>query len=209
MDGGESRRFALIGLSVFALDRVVISLINVLGLRELQFLFIDTITLTAMVFNWALPLIVVFRVEGRGWGTLGLRVEKERYTLYAALALVGLVLPALFVGFDRALVVELAEQLAYIGLAEEFFFRGYLMTRFCDWLGDAKGLLLNGMVFSLAHIVSLVSRYGLAYPVWEATMGLQTLAGGLLLGYIYLRSGDIVPCSILHISLNAYLSRLD
>jgi len=208
MDGEESRRFALIGLSVFALDKLVTSLINVLGLRELRFLFVDTVTLTAIVSNWALPLIVVFLVEGRGWDTLGLQIRRERYTLYSVLALVGLVLPALFLGFDRALVVELAEQLAYIGLAEEFFFRGYLMTRFCDWLGGAKGLLLNGAVFSLAHVVSLVSRYGLAYPAWEATMGLQTLAGGLLLGYIYLRSGDIVPCSILHISMNAYLSRL-
>jgi membrane protease YdiL (CAAX protease family) len=208
MDGGESKRFALIGLSIFTLDRVVISLINVLGLRDFRFLFVDSITLTVVVFNWALPLIVVFLVEGRGWGTLGLKVRKERYAIYTVLPLLGLVLPALFVGIDRALVVELAEQLAYIGLAEEFFFRGYLMTRLCDWLGDYRGLLLNGAVFSLTHVISLVSRYGFASPVWEATMGLQTLVGGLLLGYIYLRSGDIVPCSIVHISMNAYLSRL-
>jgi hypothetical protein len=91
---------------------LIISLINVLGLRELRSIFVDMITLTTIVSNWALPLIVVFLVEGKGWDTLGLQIRRERYTLYSVLALVGLVLPALFLGFDRALFVELVEQLA-------------------------------------------------------------------------------------------------
>jgi len=37
-------------------------------------------------------------------------------------------------------------------LVEEFFFRGYLMGRFCEWLGDIKGMLLNAVIFSLAHM---------------------------------------------------------
>jgi membrane protease YdiL (CAAX protease family) len=40
----------------------------------------------------------------------------------------------------------------YIGVAEELFFRGYLMGRFCEWLGDRRGLLLNAIVSSSANI---------------------------------------------------------
>jgi membrane protease YdiL (CAAX protease family) len=61
-------------------------------------------------------------------------------------------LSSFFVGFDSELIVEFLEQLAYIGLVEEFFFRGYLMGSFCEWLGDIKGLLLNAVIFSRAYM---------------------------------------------------------
>jgi len=91
-------------------------------------------------------------------------------------------------------IVEFLEQLAYVGLVEEFFFRGCLME-FCEWLGDIKGLLLNAVIFSLARIIFLFSRYGLTYVWGELIIGFQTFVGGLLLIYICLRAGDIIPGS--------------
>ena len=61
------------------------------------------------------------------------------------------------------MIVEFLEQLVFIWLVEEFFLRGYLMVRFCEWLGYAKGLLLNAVVFSLTHILFLFSRFGFTY----------------------------------------------
>jgi membrane protease YdiL (CAAX protease family) len=130
------------------------------------------------------------------------------YARYALYAVVGLVLPALVFGADRALLLEFVEQVAYIGVAEEVFSRGYLMSRLCDWLGKRKGLLLSALVFGLAHVVSRLAQHGLRYPDRLAILFVQTFAGGLLLGYIYLRARSIVPGAILHTSMNAYLPRL-
>jgi membrane protease YdiL (CAAX protease family) len=128
--------------------------------------------------------------------------------LYLLYAVAGLALPALFVDLDRGLAAEFVEQVVYIGVAEEVFSRGYLMRRLCDWLGDGKGLLLNALIFGLAHVTSRLSRHGLRYPGRLATVFLQTYAGGLLLGYIYLRAKSIVPGAIVHTAMNAYLPRL-
>jgi membrane protease YdiL (CAAX protease family) len=96
----------------------------------------------------------------------------------------------------------------YIGVAEEVFSRGYLMRRLCDWLGNSKGLLLNALIFGLAHAISRLSQHGLRYPDRLAIVTLQACAGGLLLGDIYLRAKSIVPGAIVHTAMNAYLPRL-
>lgn len=169
---------------------------------------IDVYSPTTVIFNWTMPILILYKIERRGLDSVGLKVRSDRYLIYAALAFVGFVLPSFLLGFDSELIVEFLEQLAFIGLVEEFFFRGYLMGRFCEWLGDAKGLLLNAVVFSLTHIIFLFSRYGFTHVQGDLIVGFQTFMGGLLLGYIYLRAGDIIPSSIFHISLNMYLSRL-
>ena len=124
------------------------------------------------------------------------------------LVLIGFVLPSFIIGPSRELFIEFFEQIAFIGLPEEFFYRGYLMGRFREWLGDFMGLLLNAVVFSIAHLIFLFTRHDFSLVWGDLLVGFQTFMGGLLLGYIYLRAGDIFPSSILHISLNVYLSRL-
>jgi len=203
----DGRRFSFIGLVVFAAHKAVVSLINIAGGPHFLWGFY-VFDLTTIFFNWLLPLLIAFRIRGRGAGSLGLRVEPGRRFLYLVLALVGFVLPLLFMDLSKGLFVEFVEQLAFIGLAEEFFYRGYLMGRFREWVGDFWGLILNAAVFSIAHLVFLFTRYGFTLVWGDLMVGFQTFMGGLLLGYIYLRAGDIVPGSILHISLNVYLSRL-
>lgn len=163
---------------------------------------------TTLVFNWAILLVVVYKIERRGAGSLGLVVPKEKRGLYTLYFLLGTALPAIYSGFNRKLVVDLLEQVVFIGFAEEFFFRGYMMTRFCAWLGDLRGLLLNALTFSLTHAIFVVGRYGFRYPFFLAQSNLQTLAGGLLLGYIFLSSRNILPGSIFHTSMNLILPRI-
>ena len=77
-----------------------------------------------------------------------------------------------------------------------------------SWIGDARGLLGSAVIFALAHFVSGVGQLGFRYPMHLAEVCLRTLAGGLLLGYVYLRSKNIYPGSILHISGNMYVGRI-
>ena len=155
-----------------------------------------------------MPLAVVYGIEKRDVCSLGLCLRRELYARYALYALIGLVFPAFVLGADRALLLEFVEQIAYIGVAEELFSRDYLMARLCDWLGERRGLLMNALIFGLAHVVSRLAQHGLRYPDRLAILFVQTFAGGLLLGYMYLRAGNIVPGAIFHTSTNAYLPRL-
>jgi membrane protease YdiL (CAAX protease family) len=205
---GQARRFALIALAVLLIDRVVTASLFALRPRPSCFQAIPVGAVTGIVFDWAIPFLVVYTVEKRGAKSLGLSVERERYARYAAYGIVGLVLPAVVVGIDRSLFVEFIEQVVYIGVAEEVFGRGYLMGRLCDWLGDGKGLVLGALIFGLSHVVSLVSQHGLKYPVSDLLMFAQTFIGGLVLGTIYLRARNIVPGSILHVAGNMYISRI-
>jgi membrane protease YdiL (CAAX protease family) len=204
----KTRQFALIALAVFAVAEAVTSGLFLLrryvpSLRE-----IPVVPIASAFFFWIVPLLMVYLVEKRGASALGLVVPRERYGRYALYAVVGLVVPAVFVGADRGLLSELVEQLVYIGLAEEVFNRGYLMRRLCDWLGERHGLLLSSLLFGLSHILSRLSQHGLKYPLDDLFLGFQTLIGGLILGYMYLRAKNIVPPAIFHVSTNMYLDRM-
>jgi len=205
---GDARRWALIALGVFVVQEIVSSGLFVLRRQVTSWRDVPLVPLTAFVFFWIVPLLIVYLVEKRGASSLGLVVPRERYGRYALYAVAGLVVPAVFVGVDRSLLGELIEQIVYIGLAEEVFNRGYLLHRLCAWLGDHRGLWLGALLFSLSHIVSRVSQHGWRYPLNDLSVGLQTLLGGLLLGYMYLRAKNIVPPAIFHVSTNLYLGRM-
>jgi membrane protease YdiL (CAAX protease family) len=76
------------------------------------------------------------------------------------------------------------------------------------WLGNARGLLVSAFLFALVHLISRVSEGGFRYPLRLAEVCPQTLVGGLLLGYIYIRAKNIHPGAILHISVNMYIGRI-
>jgi len=204
----DSKRFALTALTVWVVDRIVASFI-LISERHVSFLQgISLIPIKGALFDWILPFLIVYTVENRDMRSLGLVIEKKKYRAYALCAFLGLILPGLFVGVDQSLLTEFVEQVMYIGVAEELFYRGYLMTRLCEWQGERRGLLLNAVIFGSSHVISLVSQHGFKYPLSDALNGLQTFIGGLFLGYVYIRSRSIVPGSIFHVSMNAYMPRL-
>lgn len=204
----KTRQFALIALAVFALAEAVTSGLFLLQRYTPSLRRIPAVPIVTAVFFWVVPLLIVYLFEKRGASFLGLVVPRERHVRYALYAVAGLVVPAVFVGVDRTLMSELIEQFVYIGLAEEIFNRGYLMRRLCDWLGDRQGLFLSSLLFGLSHIVSRLSQHGFRYPLDDLFLGFQTLIGGLILGYMYLRAKNIVPPAIFHVSTNMYLDRI-
>ena len=205
---GSARRFALIALAVLLVDAAVTACLFAIRARAPWLLGVPVGAVTGIVFNWAIPFLIVFAVERRWPASLGLYVARENWADYAIYAVVGLVLPGIVVGMDRRLVIAFVEQVTTIGVAEEVFYRGYLMRRLCDWLGNAKGLVLSALIFGLSHVVSLVSQHGFQYPVDDLLSFAQTFVGGLILGAIYLRAKNIVPGSILHVAGNMYVTRI-
>ena len=93
-------------------------------------------------------------------------------------------------------------------MVEEFFFRGYLINRFSEWLGKYKGCFLSSFLFGLAHIISQLAQQG--WDAWNAALmfGLQTFIGGVIFGLIFIAAGNIWPGVIIHISTNMYLNRI-
>lgn len=204
----QARGYALIALGVLLIEEIIGSALFIWDARSPYFEWYPYGAVVAAVTDWGLPFLAVYLIEKRDWRSLGLVIPRNRVIVYCLYGLMGFVLPGVLVGFDRQLVTEFVEQVAYIGVAEELFFRGYITTRLFDWLGQWKGLVVSALLFGFVHIASRVSQHGFQYPVRLVEVFAQTLVGGLLLGYIYARARNIVPGSIVHTSTNMYMSRL-
>jgi membrane protease YdiL (CAAX protease family) len=140
--------------------------------------------------------------------SLGVLIKKNHYLRYILYAIIGIVIPVFIVGFDDSLIIEFFEQIIYIGLVEEFFYRGYLMNRFSEWLGKYKGCLISSSLFGLGHIISQLAQMGFSVWVSALIFGLQTFIGGIIFGIIFIKAENIWPGAIIHISVNMYLNRI-
>ena len=205
---GDTRRYALIALIVFILSESVFSLLSLLTRGQSYTCIAFTNAIATIFVRWIPPFLIVFHIEKRGIKSLGLIVPREKYITYAILAMTGIILPALLVGYDSYMPVEFLEQVVYIGLLDEFFYRGYLQRRFCDWLGDLKGLFLISCIFGLGHIISRIADHGFGFFYQGTIAGGQAFLGGLIFAYIYLKTKNIWPSAILHISSNMYFGRI-
>jgi membrane protease YdiL (CAAX protease family) len=204
----QTRRFALVAVLVFLLEEFIGAWVMGWEMKNPSSSFSPLGQASVVFTHWIMPLLAIYLLERRDYRSLGLVIPPKHHWRYAVYAMAAFVLPAAFVGVDRELLVEFADQAIYIGLAEEVFFRGYMQTRLSEWLGRWKGLLASAVLFSLAHFVSRVAQQGFAYPQRLVQVSLETLIGGLIFGLIYMRSGSVIPVSILHMSTNMYLGRI-
>ncbi|MCD6415623.1 MAG: CPBP family intramembrane metalloprotease [Planctomycetes bacterium] len=92
-------------------------------------------------------------------------------------------------------------QFAYVALAEELFFRGYVQTSIMDWLAQVApgrlglwglaAILISSTLFSLAHV---------------ATVGSATAAivffPGLIFGWLRARTDSLLAPILLHATAN-------
>lgn len=78
-------------------------------------------------------------------------------------------------------------QLAGIALPEEVYFRGFLQER----LGNTiKGLLVVSLLFAFMHLPQLV--------FYRDPYALLTFFPSLVMGFLYLRTSNILPSAIFH-----------
>lgn len=97
--------------------------------------------------------------------------------------------------FDRAALVVLY-QAAYAGLSEEPLFRGFLWGYFrkLGW-SENKTLLSQAGLFGIAHLDLLLIGWPISFAL--------TFVGGLMLGWLVMRSGSIGVTILSHGFANA------
>jgi membrane protease YdiL (CAAX protease family) len=177
-------------------------------------------------------LIVALMVEPQSRERLGfVRFEKRWWfisiigglTLGATLALFNrFVLPPSWdwiVAMDQTLLPEAWSRLpfglteaglALIGgiltpLAEEFFFRGLLISVWQDKMGIVPTVIVQALIFAALHLAHAGVE---VYPCFAVNPGLAanifiaTFIGGVIFGLIRVRSGSIWPAVIAHAAVN-------
>jgi membrane protease YdiL (CAAX protease family) len=81
---------------------------------------------------------------------------------------------------------------------QEFFFRGWLQPRFQDALGLWPGLIVTSIGFALWHLCPPFEQAQIV-PIMSAYGMLFTLGMGILFGYIFRRTGNIVAPWLAHV----------
>ena len=179
------------------------------------------------IFSWIIPFFMALKIEKNKIDSLGIVFQRERLSSYFIYSIIGFIIMTLLLGFEITgriylagessekifsyrsnLLVALLIQLGGVGLPEELFFRGYLMTRFCRWLGNSRGLWLNCLVFGLVHVTSRVSQFGFGYSLSALLIGIQAFFAGLIFGIQYLKTKSIFPPVMTHIALNMFSVRI-
>ena len=82
-------------------------------------------------------------------------------------------------------------QLIGVSFPEEVYFRGFLQERFGN---NIRGIVLTSLLFSFMHLPRLIFL-GDIYSV-------MTFFPSLIMGYLYMRTGNILPSIIFHFSAN-------
>ena len=90
-------------------------------------------------------------------------------------------------GLGLAIIAVLAVAVAPI--AEEVFFRGFIFAGISKRFGYAWGIVLSALLFSIAHM-----QLGAFLPIFIL---------GLLLTWLYVKTGSIWPCIFTHFAYNS------
>jgi len=64
--GVDARKYSLLGLAVFLTDKFVCIIINITRSHGIVFAGIDVFSLTTVIFNWMIPILILYRIESRG-----------------------------------------------------------------------------------------------------------------------------------------------
>lgn len=83
-----------------------------------------------------------------------------------------------------------------VPIVEELFVRGYMQTRLTEEFGPAGGISLVAILFALAH-----SQYFKA-EVLSIGMLVSIVVGSLVVGWVFHRTGSLLPCVLAHAALN-------
>ena len=99
-------------------------------------------------------------------------------------------------GFPEFSWLWMINNLFFVSMAEEAFFRGFLQTQFVRFFADrgwprAWGIVVTALLFGFAHYAG-----GFAYSFWGT-------CAGLLHGWLYEKYGQIEAAIVGHFMLNA------
>ena len=160
----------------------------------------------------AVWLFAIKRRSGT-WGTLGVRLAGLRWPVVVGWAALGLVLSlaagAVYSGIVTVLDIELLKPppvpesilgdgpvrvltvgiLVALGpLAEEVFFRGFLLMSFVQGIGVVPGVVVASGIFAVSH--------------GDIAVILPVFASGVILSWLYLKTHSIWPPFLAHMGQN-------
>lgn len=105
-------------------------------------------------------------------------------------------------GFSNVFtIINLALGCFFVGVAEEFLCRGWLLNEFLERFGDSKkgiwySIIISGFIFGLIHLSNI---YGAGQDVPTTIMQvISAAATGIFLGLIYYKTKNIWSVIILH-----------
>ena len=159
---------------------------------------------------------LILRKYKVGWDSIGLRkfnVLKSSaliiamFVAFVALAYAALIITKILLpGFDpnqaqvneftsaitgNARIISFFALVVIPPIVEEILFRGFMFPAFAGKVGIFFGALFSSMLFGIAHL--------------QANVGVYTIVLGLLLCYMYKRTGSIIPGMVLHM-INNYVA---
>ncbi|MHC1605657.1 MAG: CPBP family intramembrane glutamic endopeptidase [Candidatus Methanofastidiosia archaeon] len=201
----------VMGIVSIFLIRIVIPGLYRQDRRIAQFIYLD--------FFWIAVFFIVFLYEKSTIASLGFAIGKDpmltlEYTIISVIATLFLFIISakrekrngilrikngfLIIGNEKVdlrivslpgFVQIFLMQIMWVGLPEEIFFRGYLVTRIAQSFSDMAGVLVAAIFYFVAFLDK---------PIF----GNINLILALLWGYSLVATGSIVPAVVGHIFIN-------
>lgn len=88
------------------------------------------------------------------------------------------------------------------GFFEEFLFRGALLTRLRRLWGIGNAVVISSLVFGLWHIIAELPAFGGSLPRAISNCILNQATFGVGMSYLFLKSRNLLPGSIVHVLVN-------
>lgn len=167
-----------------------------------------------VLYEWAIyaiisfaPVLIILKIRHQNFESVGF--TKKNWLLSVS---VGLILSALWLGvsttperfLSRGFTSNAFYGLLYflaVGLGEELLFRGYLQLRCVAWLGQTKGLIVASVIMAYIHLPQRLFVIGMN-PGEAVVSATFLIPVALMLGFLMLRTQNLLGSTILHIILN-------
>lgn len=98
---------------------------------------------------------------------------------------------------------------AVFAVGEEAGWRGFMYPRLQKRFGYRRGMVIGGIIWGLWHLPATVMGHNFGFGYWGypitgiLTMCLFCVGLGILLGFLYEKSGSVWPCALAHGAINA------
>lgn len=173
------------------------------GIRDVSFRLGGRLGLQSLLIAWLFPVLVGFIAYGIAW-SMGIAA----WAPPAAGEVASIQSPVVRMAARLGLALTIGQVSSAVSAAgEEFGWRGYMLTRLVTLFGP-WALPLSGVIWGLWHVPLILSGiYATGPNPWTSALLFMVAltAGGVLIGWLRLRSGSVWPAVLAHASWNVVI----